>query len=143
MDSDENKRLMRRFYQEIDAGNLDVIDELVAEDYINHDPPFPGLLPGREGLKQAFKLFWDATPGYHEIDDMLAEGDKVVTRLTARGTHAGDLPIAPATGNQLEMKAVAIHRIEGGKIVEHWSGKDRLDFLTQLGVLPGPPPESA
>jgi steroid delta-isomerase-like uncharacterized protein len=142
MNSDENKQLMRRFYAEIDAGNLDAMDELVAEDYMNHDPAFPGLAPGREGLKQAFKIFWDATPGTHEIEDMIAEGDKVVTRLIARGTHSGDLPIAPATGNHLEMKAVAIHRIENGRIVEHWSGKDELGLLTQLGVLPHPASES-
>jgi predicted ester cyclase len=143
MTAEENKALMRRFYHEIDAGNLDAMDELVAEDYDNHDPPFPGLAPGREGLKQAFQIFWDATPGYHEIDDMIAEGDKVVTRLTARGTHSGDLPIASATGNQLEMKAVAIHRIKDGRIVEHWSGKDELGLLTQLGIIPHGQPESA
>jgi ketosteroid isomerase-like protein len=61
MSAEENKRLVRRFYEEIDKGNLDVIDELVAADYVDHNPPpFPGLSPGREGVKQAFKIFWEA-----------------------------------------------------------------------------------
>jgi hypothetical protein len=69
-----NKALVRRSYEQIDLGNLSVLDELVAEDYIDHNPPpLAGLAPGREGLKQAFQLFWEATPGYHRIDDQIAE----------------------------------------------------------------------
>jgi predicted SnoaL-like aldol condensation-catalyzing enzyme len=69
MSAEENKRLVRRFYDEIDKGNLDAVDEMVAEDYLDHNPPpFPGLKKGREGLKQAFKMFWEATPGYHKIE---------------------------------------------------------------------------
>ena len=93
MSTDTNKALVRRFYSEIDKGNLDAMDELVAADYLDHNPPpFPGLRPGREGLKEAFKIFLTATPGYHRIDDQIAEGDKVVTRLTSFGKHEGDLP---------------------------------------------------
>ena len=81
---EDNKALIRRFYAEIDKGNIEAMDDLVAEDYLNHHPPpFPGLKPGREGLKQAFRIFWEATPGRHEIEDQIAEGDKVATRLTA------------------------------------------------------------
>src|SRR4051794_27393605 len=73
MGIEENKALIRRFYAEIDAGNVDAMDELVAEDYVNHHPPpFPGLATGREGLKQAFRLFAKATPGRHEIEDQIA-----------------------------------------------------------------------
>jgi predicted ester cyclase len=137
MSIEENKRLVRRFYEEIDAGNLDALDELVAKDYIDHSPPpFPGFAPGREGLKQAFRLFWDATPGTHEIEDQIGEGDKVVTRLTARGTHRGDLPGIPATGNDMLMTATVIHRIENGRLAEKWSDKDVLAMLQQLEVIP-------
>jgi predicted ester cyclase len=137
MSIEENKELVRRFYREIDAGNLDMVDDLVAEDYIDHSPPpFPGFAPGREGLKQAFRLFWDATPGTHEIEDQIAEGDKVVTRLTARGTQSGDLPGIPATGNEMLMTATVIHRIENGRLAEKWSNKDVLAMLQQLEVIP-------
>jgi steroid delta-isomerase-like uncharacterized protein len=133
--TDENKALIRRFYQEIDAGNIDAMDDLVAEDYINHDPPFPGLASGREGLKQVFKMFWDATPGRHEIEDQIAESDKVVTLLRGIGKHEGELAGIPPSGNDLDVKAVAIHRIAAGKIVEHWSAVDSAALLNQLGVI--------
>jgi steroid delta-isomerase-like uncharacterized protein len=137
--TEDNKALVRRFYEEIDKGNLEAMDELVAEDYLDHSPPpFPGFAPGREGLKQAFKLFWDSTPGYHRIEDQIAEGDKVVTRLTAVGKHEGDLPGIPRTGNPIEMTATVIHRIEDGKLAEKWSDKDVLGFLQQVGVVPAP-----
>ena len=136
---ESNKALIQMFYEEIDKGNLAAMDELVSEDYINHHPPpFPGLAPGREGLKQAFQIFWDATPGQHVIEEQVAEDDKVVTRLTVHGTHEGDLPGIPKTGNKMEMTAVAIHRIADGKIAEHWSNTDELALLQQLGVIPQP-----
>ena len=143
MTPEENKALVRRFYEEIDAGNMAAMDDLVAEDYVNHHPPpFPGLPAGREGLKQAFQIFWDATPGHHVIEDQIAEGDRVVTRLTAHGRHEGELPgPIPPTGREIHMSAVAIHRIADGKLAEHWSGADELGLLVQLGVvsLPQPP----
>ncbi len=135
--AEENKRLVRRFYEEIDKGNLDVIDQLVAEDYLDHNPPpFPGLAPGREGIKQAFKIFWKATPGHHNIEDQIAEGDKVVTRLTSYGKHEGDLPGAPRTGNDMKMTSITIHRIANGRLVEKWAEKDVMGFLKQIGVMP-------
>lgn len=136
---EENKALVRRFYEEIDKGNVDAMDDLVAEDYLDHNPPLlPGLASGREGLKQAFKIFLNATPGHHHIEDQIAEGDKVVTRLTAYGKHEGDLPGAPRTGNTLKMTSITIHRIANGKLVEKWSGKDALGFLVQTGAMPPP-----
>ena len=93
MSTEANKALVRRFYEEIDKGNLAAMDELVAEDYIDHSPPpFPGLSSGRAGLKQAFEIFWVATPGQHHIEEQIAEGDKVVTRIRVTGTHEDDLP---------------------------------------------------
>jgi len=80
MSIEENKALVRRFYEEIDKGNLDAMDELVAEDYVDHSPPPFPVPPGREGLTGPFKLFWQATPGRHQIEDQVAERDKVVTR---------------------------------------------------------------
>jgi predicted ester cyclase len=115
------------------------MDELVADDYLDHNPtPFPGLPPGREGLKQAFKIFWEATPGYHHIAEQIAQGDKVVTRMTSYGKHEGDLPGAPRTGNDLRMTSITIHRIADGKLVERWAEKDVLGFLVQIGVMAPP-----
>ena len=138
MTPDENKALVRRFYEEIDKGNVDAIDQFVAENYIDHNPaPFVAAT-GLEGLKQSFKIFEKATPGYHIIEDQIAEGDKVVTRLTSIGKHEGDLPGAPRTGNDMKMTSITIHRIANGKLAEKWSEKDMIALLTQLGVMKPP-----
>ncbi len=139
MTTEDNKTLVRRFYEEIDKGNLAAMDEIVADNYIDHNPPpFPGLASGRDGLKQSFEIFRKATPGYHHIEEQIAEGDKVVTRMTSYGKHEGDLPGAPRTGNDLKMTSITIHRIAGGKLVEKWSEKDVLGFLIQIGIIPPP-----
>jgi len=135
--AETNKALVRRFYEEIDRGNIGILDELVAEDYIDHSPPpIPNLAPGREGLKQAFRIFQQATPGSHHIDEQIAEGDKVVTRLTSIGKHEGDLPGAPKTGNALKVTSITIHRIANGKLVEKWSERDMIGMLQQIGMMP-------
>ena len=134
---EQNKALVRRFYEEIDKGNISILDELLAADYVDPSPPpFPGLAPGREGVKQSFRLFQQATPGSHRIEDQIAEGDKVVTRLTSTGKHEGDLPGAPRTGNEMKMTSITIHRIANGKLVEKWSEKDMIGLLQQIGVMP-------
>jgi ketosteroid isomerase-like protein len=135
--AEQNKALVRRFYEEIDKGNIGIVDELVAEDYIDHNPPpFPNLPPGREGVKQAFRMFQQATPGYHRIEEQIAEGDKVVTRLTSFGKHEGDLPGAPRTGNEMKMTSITIHRVANGKLAEKWAEKDMIALLQQIGVMP-------
>jgi ketosteroid isomerase-like protein len=80
-------------------------------------PPFPGLASGREGLKQIFCMFQQATPGTHRIEEQIADGDKVVIRLTSIGKHEGDLTGAPRTGNDLKMTSITIHRIANGEVV--------------------------
>ena len=107
-DQDENKRLIRRFYEEIDAGNLEAMDELVSADFVDHDPPLiPGLPPGLPGLKKAFEIFWHATPGTHEILDQVAEKDLVVTRIRASGRFAENLGDIPATDGELDVTATS------------------------------------
>lgn len=135
--TEDNKALVRRFYQEIDEGNLDAIDEIVGENYQNHHPaPIPGLPPGRAGTKLTIETFWRSTPGKHEILDQIAEGDKVVTRLRARGRFVEGFAGIPPTGEELDVTAIAIHRIGNGQIVEHWSETDSLTAMQQLGVVP-------
>lgn len=141
MDSTEmNKALVRRFYEQIDLGNIGIIDELVDEHYIDHNPPpIPNLAPGREGVKQAFRIFEQATPGRHHIEDQIAAGDRVVTRLTSVGRHEGDLPGAPRTGNEMKVTSITIHRIANGRLVEKWSEKNMIALLQGIGLMPPTP----
>ncbi len=136
MSMDANKALVRRFYAEIDKGNIGIIDELVDENYLDHSPPPFPVPQGREGVRQSFLMFQKATPGFHKIEDQIAEGDRVVTRLTSFGRHEGDLPGAPRTGNELKMTSITIHRIANGRLVEKWSEKDVMALLIATGKLP-------
>jgi ketosteroid isomerase-like protein len=139
MSTDANKAVVRRFYSEIDKGNIGIIDELVDKDYLDHSPPPFPVAPGREGVRQSFLMFQKATPGFHKIEDQIAEGDRVVTRLTSYGRHEGDLPGAPRTGNDLKMTSITIHRVANGRLVEKWSEKDVVALLIATGKMPPPP----
>jgi steroid delta-isomerase-like uncharacterized protein len=137
--AEENKRISRRLAEEGFAqGNVDVIDEVVAENFVNHDPGAPpDLPPGREGVKVLATLYRSAFPDTQfTIEDIVAEGDKVVTRWKARGTHQGDFAGLPATGKQATVTGITIDRVEGGKIVESWNEYNQLGLLQQLGVVP-------
>ena len=137
---DENKQVIQRFYAEIDAGNLEAMDELVSADFVDHDPPpIPGLPQGLTGLKRAFEIFWQATPGTHEILDQVAEDDLVVTRIRASGRFADDLGEIPATGGELDVTATSVYRVTNGQITEHWGETDSFTLMQQLGVVPSPP----
>src|ERR1700757_4485651 len=137
--SEENKALIRRFIDAIDANDSDdwsLFDEFVAEDLIAQNPPAPGGSLDREGLKQAAEIFRVATPGTHEVAMQVAEGDLVVSRIVGRGTHAGELMGIPPTNRSLETEGIAIHRVRDGKIVEYWSVTDVARVLQQVGALP-------
>ena len=136
MSVEENKALIRRFFTEIDESpDPGILDEFVAPDFVDHNPS-PGCTPDLDGLKQAYAMFVEGSPGYHVIEDMVAEGDKVVTRVTGYGTHAGELFGLLATGREFSTSGIAIHRIADGKIVEHWNVVDFFAVLQQLGALP-------
>ena len=135
--SEANKALVRRWLAEMDKRNLHIVDELVAVDYIDHNPPIPDLAPGREGVKQANALLLTAFPdATHTIEDQIAEGDKVVTRMTVRGTFIGEYLGIPPNGKQITAEGIMIHRIAGGQLVEHWAMADNLRLFQQLGVIP-------
>ena len=140
--SEENKALIRRFFDAIDANDSSdwsLIDEFVAEDFVAHNPPAPGVSLDRNGLKQAAEIFRVATPGRHEIGVQIAEGDLVASQVIGRGVHAGELLGIPATNKNVETEGIAIHRVRDGKIVEYWSVTDVARVLQQVGALPGPP----
>jgi predicted ester cyclase len=141
----ENKELYRRFMEEVvSRGDLRVADELLSPDVIEHEVLPPGLGSGREGIKNLFKLLRSAFPDLHvEIHEQLADGDKVISRVTLRGTHRGELLGIAPTGRRVAYGAIDISRMAGGRLVEHWGVPDYLTLLQQLGAFPAAPPPSS
>ena len=131
------KSLNRRFYDEVlNKGNLDVVDELVDEDMVEH-VPLPGQAPGREGLKEAIKMLRVAFPDLHfEIHAELEEGELVAAVSTMTGTHQGEFMGMPPSGNTFSTLSLDVSRIRNGKLVEHWGLIDNADVTEQLGVPP-------
>jgi predicted ester cyclase len=136
MSTEDNKALFRRWCEVISENRLDRVEEIIAPDEVDHALP-PGVPAGLEGVKLVFRLLHTAFPDLHiQIDDLVAENDKVVGRVTARGTHQGEfMGIAP-TGKPVSFNAIDVVRIAGGKIVERWSQVDNLGLLQQLGAVP-------
>ena len=139
MSTEENKALERRFIEEVlNQQHLTATEELVAEDFVELDP-FPGQGPGREGLKQVLSMFFAGFPDQQwTIEEMIAEGDKVVTRFTFRGTHQGEFLGIPATGRQVAVKGVVIDRFVNGKMQDSRILMDTLGLMQQLGAIPAP-----
>jgi steroid delta-isomerase-like uncharacterized protein len=135
----KNKDLARRFVEEvINKHNAAACDQLLAKDYKDHTPP-PGVPPTLEGMKQAFGMFFTAFPDMHfHIEDIIAEGDKVVVRGTGHGTHKGEFMGIPPTGKQFSTPEIHICRYANGKMTEHWGAEDSLGMLIQLGIVPPP-----
>ena len=141
MSTDENKQLIRRYIAAIDDnedGDWDFLDDYIAEDFVAHNPPIPGVSLDREGVKQAAEIFRNATPGRHEILLQVAEGDLVVSLVLGKGLHAGELLGVPASNREVETEGIAIHRVRDGKIIEYWSVTDVARVLQQIGALPSP-----
>jgi steroid delta-isomerase-like uncharacterized protein len=142
MSTDANKALIRRYVEAIDAnttGDWSFLDEYIAEDFVAHNPPIPGVSLDRDGMKQAAEIFRNATPGRHEILMQVAEDDLVVSHVVGRGVHAGELLGIPATQKEVTTEGIAVHRIRDGKIVEYWSVTDVARVLQQVGALPPAP----
>jgi steroid delta-isomerase-like uncharacterized protein len=139
--SEENKALVRRYFEEIwDKGNLGLLDELFATSFVRHGPTgTEGEVRGLEGFKGLVSMYRSAFPNLQiPIEDLVAEGDRVVTRWTARGTHQGELMGNTPTGNQLTVTGILIDRISSGKIEEEWVDYDTLHFMQQIGAVPKP-----
>ena len=136
--SDANKRIVQRVFEAMNGGNLGTLDEVVAEGFVDHDPNNPpDLPPGREGLKQLIGMYRGSFPDMRmTIEEQLAEGDKVVTRWSVRGTHQGELMGIAPTGKQVVVTGIFIDRIESGQVAESWANWDTLGMLQQLGAIP-------
>ena len=136
-----NKAVARRFAQETwGKRDLAVVDELAAADLVVSHPILPEVVRGREAFKQLLAQFHAAFPDIRvTIEDAIAEGDQVVVRWTAHGTHRGDLLGIPATGKPARWTGVNVYRIVDGKVQEERGEEDALALLRQLGVSPAPP----
>ena len=137
--SESNKTLLRRDAEEVwNQGNLDAVDELFATDVILHAAP-PGVPPGAKGVKQLIAGYRAALPDFHlTIEDLIAEGDRVVNRWSMTGTHNGELMGIPPTGKKVTSTGISIVRIADGKIAEVWGASDQLGLMQQLGAIPSP-----
>lgn len=137
MPAEENKAVVRRAWEAVSEGNLDVTEEVYAADCVIHEPDED--MHGVEAVKQFIGMFRKAFPDLHmTVEDLVAEGDKVTGRWTARGTHRGELMGIPASGNQVTVTGITIHRIEGGEIAEEWEMPDNLGLMQQIGAIPAP-----
>jgi steroid delta-isomerase-like uncharacterized protein len=136
MSTAENKELVQRVYGEIiNGGEVERAGELIDEDYVDHQG-FPGVPPGLDGFKALVSAFRTAFPDItYTIDDIVAEGDRVVTRVHIRGTHQAEFLGVAATGAHIEIPAIDVMRLEGGKVVEHWGVTDVMMLMEQFGVF--------
>jgi predicted ester cyclase len=136
----ENAKLtVRRLFEEPWQGNFDVIDEFISADYVGHDPAEPEPIRGPSGVRANAEKYVAAFPGGAiTVDEQIAEGDRVATRWTGRGTHTGELAGIAPTGKDVTVSGLTISRFEGEKVVEEWTTWDTLGMLVQLGAIPEP-----
>ena len=136
--SEDAKDLLRRFYERVTDGDLAVVDELVADDFVEHEG-FPGLEPGKPGVKQFFALFRSAFPDLRmEPQEMLAEGDLVCARVSITGTHRGEFMGVQPNGKPIAIEAMDMLRIRDGRMTEHWGVTDSMALMQQIGAGPAP-----
>jgi C-1 hydroxylase len=131
MSMEDNKTIVRGFIEAYNNRRLDLIDDFVASDYVDHTNNV-----GRDGLKQLINMGINAFPDWNEvIEDIIGEGDKVWVRLAYTGTHKGQFMGLPPTGKKITSKAVDIYRIVDGKLAEYWNVTDNLSILRQTGAI--------
>ena len=138
MSADRNKAVVQRYFDLVNGGLLDTLsDELLTPGYQVHRGSAPTL--DRAGTIHLIEGFLAAFPGlHHAIEDQIADGDRVATRIVVRGTHGGNLMGLAPTGKDVAFEAMYIHRVENGRIVEQWVVSDSLGMLQQLGAIPVP-----
>jgi len=138
MSTEQNKQVVHRLYDEVLNGkNLEPLDELAVSDYEEHDP-LPGQGTGLVGLKDRFRMLTTAIDQQFFLEDVIAEGDRVVVRWSNKATHVGEFLGIPATGRSYSINGIDIYRLQDAKLAEHWHVVDSLSMLQQIGVIPGP-----
>jgi len=134
--SAEDEAVVRRFYEEMNNGRKnELAAELFSADHKMHDPQVP-TADGPDGMAATVSTYQTGVNGHWEIDDIFSSGDRVTVRWTGSGEHVAELNGIPATGKKIEVSAISIHRMAGGKIAETWEVWDTLGFLQQLGIVP-------
>jgi predicted ester cyclase len=138
MTAEDNKAIVRRFYDDVmGAGRIEVLDEVMADGFVDHGEALFGSPQGRETLRQGIAATHDILPGLHvQLHEMVAEGDLVGVRGTMRCRHAGAFLGVAGTGHELSWQGNAIFRIEDGRIAERWFNSDSISILRQLGLAP-------
>ena len=136
--SEENKAVVRRWVEAFNEGNIDAVDELLTDSYVRHDPNSPEVR-GPEEEKQLIAMYRSAFPDLHfTLEDIVAEDDRVATRLGISATHKGELLGIPPTENRLSFTAMELYRLREGKIDEQWVNVDTLGMMQQIGAIPVP-----
>jgi steroid delta-isomerase-like uncharacterized protein len=131
-----DEAVVRRFYEEMNNGRkLELAPELFTADHRLHDPQLP-TPDGPDGVTSAVKVYQDGLEGHWQIEDIFSSDDKVAVRWTGSGTHVAEVNGIPATGREVRVDAISIHRVKDGKIAETWEVWDTLGFLQQLGAVP-------
>lgn len=135
MSTENNKALVLSFYDAINSGDLDRFDDVISDDFIEHEE-FPGLpTRGPESVKEQLAVFKTAFPDLQmKADDVLADGDRVVVRGTMTGTHRGEFMGAPPTNNNVSVQFIDIIEVHDGKATEHWGITDGAALMQQLGL---------
>jgi predicted ester cyclase len=141
MSTEQNKEIVRRMFDQTNAQDLTAAFSALSPEFVDHalDLLGPGMPHGIEGTRQFFTMVFSAFPDVRvTTEDMIAEGDRVVTRDSGLGTHTGAYMGIPPTGKQVRFSFINIYRLQDGKIVEHWTEADNLGLMQQLGVVPSP-----
>ena len=134
--AEETRAIIARFYDGINAGDLEVIDELIADDFVERED-FPGISPDKEGTRQFFTIFRTAFPDLHmEAHEAVIDGDLACVRSTMSGTHEGDFMGMPPSGKRFEVTAFDLVRLRDGQVIEHWGLMDAMKMMQQLGAMP-------
>ncbi len=137
-DTEQNKAIARRSYEALNQRNMDEVYEAVDPNIVDHSAP-PGTPQGVEGVRQWFAMLLGAFPDLRvTVEDIIAEGDRVVARVTAAGTHQGEFLGVSPTGKQVTFTWIDILRFADRKVVEHWGEFDGLGLMQQLGAIPAP-----
>ena len=141
MSTEQNKTLIRRYTALMNQHNLDAAFANLSPDFQTHNIPPTGMPGGIEATKQFFTMLFTAFSDFEAtLEDIIAEGDRVVIRMTGRGTHTGEFMGVQPTGKQVAWRFITIYRIADGKLAEVWSEADQLGMMQQLGLVPPPQP---